>query len=252
MYISEVAKKNRDELFLNHESGLKETDPELVEFFDNFAFDEVISYGNLDTKTRLMVILSSLIAMQTLSQYKIMLNGALNIGVTPIEVKEIVYQAIPYVGIAKTYDFIYATNEVLERRGIKLPLEGQSTTTIETRFEKGLDVQKSIFGEVIDNMYKESPENQLHIQRYLSANCFGDYYTRSGLDIKMRELLTFSMILSMGGCEPQLKGHIQGNLNVGNDKEILLSTVTQLLPYIGYPRTLNAIICLNEVIPEKK
>ena len=101
-------------------------------------------------------------------------------------------------------------------------------------------------------MYKESPENQLHIQRYLSANCFGDYYTRSGLDIKMRELLTFSMILSMGGCEPQLKGHIQGNLNVGNDKEILLSTVTQLLPYIGYPRTLNAIICLNEVIPEKK
>ncbi|BFK80892.1 carboxymuconolactone decarboxylase family protein [Clostridium baratii] len=252
MYISEVAKKNRDELFLNHESGLKETDPELVEFFDNFAFDEVISYGNLDTKTRLMVILASLISMQTLSQYKIMLNGALNIGVTPIEVKEIVYQAIPYVGIAKTYDFIYATNEVLERRGIKLPLEGQSTTTIETRFEKGLDVQKSIFGEVIDNMYKESPENQLHIQRYLSANCFGDYYTRSGLDIKMRELLTFSMILSMGGCEPQLKGHIQGNLNVGNDKEILLSTVTQLLPYIGYPRTLNAIICLNEVIPEKK
>lgn len=252
MYISEVAKKNRDELFLNHESGLKETDPELVEFFDNFAFDEVISYGNLDTKTRLMVILASLISMQTLSQYKIMLNGALNIGVTPIEVKEIVYQTIPYVGIAKTYDFIYATNEVLERRGIKLPLEGQSTTTIETRFEKGLDVQKSIFGEVIDNMYKESPENQLHIQRYLSANCFGDYYTRSGLDIKMRELLTFSMILSMGGCEPQLKGHIQGNLNVGNDKEILLSTVTQLLPYIGYPRTLNAIICLNEVIPEKK
>ncbi|WP_338630477.1 carboxymuconolactone decarboxylase family protein [Clostridium baratii] len=252
MSISEVAKKNRDELFLNHESGLKETDPELVEFFDNFAFDEVISYGNLDTKTRLMVILASLISMQTLSQYKIMLNGALNIGVAPIEVKEIVYQAIPYVGIAKTYDFIYATNEVLERRGIKLPLEGQSTTTIETRFEKGLDVQKSIFGEVIDNMYKESPENQLHIQRYLSANCFGDYYTRSGLDIKMRELLTFSMILSMGGCEPQLKGHIQGNLNVGNDKETLLSTVTQLLPYIGYPRTLNAIRCLNEVISEKK
>ena len=61
-----------------------------------------------------MVILSSLIAMQTLSQYKIMLNGALNIGVTPIEVKEIVYQAIPYVGIAKTYDFIDATNECIK------------------------------------------------------------------------------------------------------------------------------------------
>jgi len=79
---------------------------------------------------------------------------------------------------------------------------------------------------------------------------FGDYYTRNGLDLKTRELLTFSILLSLGGCEPQLKGHVQGNLNVGNDKQVLLITVTQLLPYIGYPRTLNGIRCINEVIPE--
>ena len=100
-------------------------------------------------------------------------------------------------------------------------------------------------------MYQESPANQIHIQKYLSANCFGDYLTRTGIDIKTRELLTLSMLLSLGGCEPQLKGHIQGNLNVGNDKQTLLSVVTQLLPYVGYPRTLNAIRCLNEVLPEK-
>lgn len=103
---------------------------------------------------------------------------------------------------------------------------------------------------MIDKMYKESPKNQVHIQKYLSANCFGDYNTHAGLDVKTRELLTFAMILSLGGCEPQLKGHIQGNRNVGNDKETLLSVVTQLLPYLGYPRTLNAIRCLNEVMPE--
>ena len=179
-----------------------------------------------------------------------MLGDALNVGVTPIEVKEIVYQSVPYVGMAKAFDFIHATNEILESRGIKLPLESQSTTSPETRFEKGLAVQKEIFGDIIDKMYEAAPANQVHIQKYLSANCFGDYYTRKGLDIKTRELLTFSVILSLGGCEPQLKGHMQGNLNVGNDKETLLSTVTQLLPYIGYPRTLNAIACLNEVIPD--
>jgi 4-carboxymuconolactone decarboxylase len=215
--------------------------------FDNFAFDEVLSYGNLDTKTRLMVILASLIAQQTLSEYKVMLGGALNVGVTPVEVKEIVYQSVPYVGIAKAFDFIHATNEILESRGIKLPLEGQSTSSPETRLEKGLALQKEIFGDMIDTMYRESPANQLHIQRYLSANCFGDYLTRTGLDIKIRELLTFSMILSLGGCESQLKGHIQGNINIGNDKEVLLSVVTQLLPYVGYPRALNAIRCINEV-----
>ena len=247
MSISETAQKNHEELFPNHRSILKVTDPEFIEVFDNFAFDEVLSYGNLDTKTRLMVILASLIAQQTLSEYKAILGGALNVGVTPVEVKEIVYQAVPYVGIAKVFDFIHATNEILESKGIKLPLEGQSTTSTETRFEKGLAVQKEIFGDMIDKMYQESPANQLHIQKYLSANCFGDYLTRNGLDIKTRELLTFSMILSLGGCEPQLKGHIQGNLNVGNDKEVLLSIVTQLLPYVGYPRTLNAIRCLNEV-----
>jgi 4-carboxymuconolactone decarboxylase len=246
MPISETAQKNHEELFPNHESTLKVTDPELIEVFDNFAFDEVLSYGNLDTKTRLMVILASLIAQQTLSEYKVMLGGALNIGVTPIEAKEIVYQSVPYVGIAKAFDFIHATNDILESRGVRLPLEGQSTTTAETRFQKGLALSKSVFGNMIDNLYEQSPENQIHIQDYLSANCFGDYYTRTGLDIKMRELLTFSMLLSLGGCEPQLKGHITGNLNVGNDKELLLSTVTQLLPYVGYPRALNAIRCIDE------
>ena len=62
MAISETAQKNHEELFPNHKSTLKVTDPELIEVFDNFAFDEVLSYGNLDTKTRLMVILASLIA----------------------------------------------------------------------------------------------------------------------------------------------------------------------------------------------
>lgn len=197
-----------------------------------------------------MVILATMIASQAIAEYKVMLGGALNVGVTPVEVKEIVYQAVPYVGMAKVYDFIHAANEILESRGIQLPLEGQSTTTPETRFEKGLALQKAIVGDRIDQMYAESPANQLHIQKYLSANCFGDYVIRNGLDIKTRELLTVSMLLSLGGCEPQLKGHIQTNLNIGNDKETLLSVFTQLVPYIGYPRTLNAIRCLNDVIPE--
>jgi 4-carboxymuconolactone decarboxylase len=250
MNISETALKNHEVLFPNRKSTLMVTDPELIEVFDNFAFDEVLGYGNLDTRTRLMVILASMIANQALGEYKVMLGGALNVGVTPVEVKEIVYQAVPYVGMSKVYDYIHATNEILGSRGIKLPVEGQSTTSSESRLEKGLAVQKAIFGETIGKMYQDSPANQIHIQEYLSANCFGDYLTRTGMGIKTRELLTFSMLLSLGGCEPQLKGHIQGNLNIGNDKEKLLSVITQLLPYVGYPRTLNAIRCLNEIVPE--
>lgn len=252
MNITETANTNHKELFPNHKSTLKETDPEFIELFDNFAFDEVLANSHLDTKTRVMMILGSTIGSQALGEYKVMVGAALNVGVTAVEIKEILYQSVPYVGIAKAFDFLHATNEMLQSHGIKLPLERQSTTTHETRFEKGLEAQKAIFGDLIDTMYKESLTNQLHIQKLLSANCFGDYYTRNGLDLKTRELLTFCIILSLGGCEPQLKGHVQGNLNVGNDKQILLDTVTQLLPYVGYPRTLNALRCINEVAPENK
>jgi 4-carboxymuconolactone decarboxylase len=251
MSISETALKNHEALFPNRKSKLMETDPELIEAFDNFAFDEVLQYGNLDTRTRLMVILASMIACQAVAEYKVMLGGALNVGVTPVEAKEIVYQAVPYVGMSKVYDFIHATNEILESRGVKLPLEGQAATMPETRFEKGFALQKAMIGaERIDKMYADAPANQIHIQKYLSANCFGDYVARSGIDLQSRELLTFSMLLALGGCEPQLKGHIQTNVNVGNDKQTMLSVVTQLLPYVGYPRTLNAIRCINEVLPD--
>ncbi|MEH1943068.1 MAG: carboxymuconolactone decarboxylase family protein [Nostoc sp.] len=248
--ISEAAHKHHEELFPNHKSTLKITDPELIEIFDNFAFDEVIVLSKFDTKTRVMLILASIVGSQAVSEYKVMVGAALNVGVTPIEVKEILYQAVPYVGMAKAFDFVHATNEVMSSRGIKLPLEGQSTTSPETRYDKGLAVQKAIFGETIDQMYERSPKDQLHIQKFLSANCFGDYYTRNGVDIKVRELITLSILIALGGVESQIKGHIQGNLNVGNGKDILLDLITQLLPWVGYPRTLNALKCLNEVATE--
>jgi len=55
----------------------------------------------------------------------------------------------------------------------------------------------------------------------------------------------------LGGTDSRVKGHVQGNVNVGNDKQTLLAVTTQLLPYIGYPRTLNAVTCINEIIPDK-
>ena len=177
-----------------------------------------------------------------------MLFGALNVGVTPVEMKEIVCQAVPYVGMAKVFDFIHATNEVFTERGVQLPRPGQSTTTPETRAEIGLEVQKHIVGdEVVEQLYASAPTDQQHIQRLLSANCFGDHLTRAGIDIPTRELITFSMLVALGGCDPQVKGHVSANLHVGNDCAKLIDVLTQLLPFIGYPRTLNGFRAIVEV-----
>jgi 4-carboxymuconolactone decarboxylase len=246
MTISKEAQCEHDALFPSHKSTLKVTDPEFIELFDNWALGEVPRYGVLDVKTRLMLQLAALIACQSVNEYRVMMGAALNVGVTPVEIKEIVYQAVPYLGLAKAFDFLHATNEVLEARGIPLPLPPQSTTNRENRLEKGLAAQRRVFGDRIEQMYAQSPKDQLHVQQYLSANCFGDYYTRTVLDLKARELLTFAFLASLGGCEQQLAGHISGNLAVGNDRPVLLSAITQLLPFIGYPRTLNAIRIINE------
>src|SRR6476469_10061325 len=110
---NEQAQKNHDELSPGHVSTRAVTDPELIEVFDNFAFDEVLQHGSLDARTRLMVQLAAMIASKALREYRVMLGAALTVGVTPIEIKEIVYQAVPYVGMAKVFDFIHTTNDVL-------------------------------------------------------------------------------------------------------------------------------------------
>src|SRR3982751_3904555 len=88
---NEQARKNHEELFPGHVSTLAVTDPELIEVFDNFAFDEVLRESRLDTRTRLMIQFASLIACQALREYRVMLGAALAVGITPVEIKEIVY-----------------------------------------------------------------------------------------------------------------------------------------------------------------
>jgi 4-carboxymuconolactone decarboxylase len=250
MAISDTARKAHDQLFPDHVSTLAVSDPELIEVFDNFAFDEALAHCSLDVSTRLMVQLASLIAVGAAAEYRVMLGAALTVGVTPAEAKEIVYQAVPYIGMGRVFDFIHVTNDVLTQRSVQLPLEGQSTTSPQTRAERGLAVQRQIVGaERLDHMYAEAAEDEAHFQRFLSANCFGDYLARGGLDLKTRELLTFAMLVSLGGADPQARGHVAANLNVGNDRQALLNVITAVLPFVGYPRALNALAAVNQVAP---
>jgi 4-carboxymuconolactone decarboxylase len=248
---NDAATAAHERLFPGHVSTLAVTDPELIEYFDNFAFDEVLRHtGEVDERTRLMTQLAAMIAVGGVTEYRVMLGAALTVGVTPVEAKEIVYQAVPYAGMARVFDFLHATNDVLTDRGIELPLEGQSTTSPDTRMEQGLAVQKRIVGEkAVDAMDANAPADEQHIQQFLSGNCFGDHYTRTGIDVPTRELLTFAMLAALGGADAQVKGHVAANLNVGNDRAALLAVLTGLLPFIGYPRTLNALAAIDATTP---
>jgi 4-carboxymuconolactone decarboxylase len=244
--ITENAKKYNEKMFPGYVSKFLETDPEFIELFDNFTFDEVVNNDDLDDRARMMVILATLLGCQGLEEFKAMLPAALNFGVTPVEAKEIVYQAVAYLGIGRVFPFLHAANDVLTARGIKLPLPSQATTTAENRLTAGIQAQVDIFGEHMKDFWKSGPEESRHINHWLADNCFGDYYTRGGLDYKQREMITFCFLAAQGGCEPQLTSHADANMRIGNDKGFLIKVISQCLPFIGYPRSLNALRCINE------
>lgn len=183
MAITENAKQYHERMFPGYVSKFLETDPEFIERFDNFAFDEVVNSDDLDDRTRMMAILATLIGCQGIDEFKAMAPAALNFGVTPVEVKEIVYQAVAYLGIGRVFPFLHTVNDVLAARGVALPLPCQAATTTENRLEAGIQAQVDIFGDGMKEFYKSGPEESRHINRWLADNCFGDYYTRTGLDI---------------------------------------------------------------------
>jgi 4-carboxymuconolactone decarboxylase len=252
MAISEFAKKYHEKMFPDSVSELSKTDPEFIELFDNFAFDEVIrmplaeGQERMDDRTRFMAYLAVLIGCQGIDEFRCMLPAALNMGVMPVEIKEIVYQATAYLGIGRVFPFLKAVNHFFRERGIPLPLEGQATVTAQSRREAGTQAQVEIFGEEMRDFWQSGPEDSRHIHLWLAQNCFGDYYTRTGLDYRQREMITFCFILAQGGCEAQLLGHARGNMNVGNYEAFLIQLISQCLPFIGYPRTLNALAVIRQ------
>ncbi len=248
MAMSKKAQEYHERMFPGYVSDFLRTDPEFIEQFDNFAFDEVVNEDGqqLDDKTRFIAILAVLIGSSSVDEFRGMAKAALNFDVTPVEIKEIVYQAVDYLGIGRVFPFLKASNEVLESMGISLPLEGQSTTTTENRYEKGEEAQIAIFGESMRGYGERGPEESRHINKWLVDNCFGDIYTRTGLDYKQREMITFCFLYAQGGCEPQLAAHTAANLRLGNDKAFLIKVISNCVPFMGYPRTLNALRIINE------
>ena len=227
----------------------------------------------LDDETRYMSILASLIGCQGVDAYKVIVAKALDSGLSPMVIKEIVYQSVDYLGMGRVWPFLVATNVVMEAKGIELPLldstrtkQGRLGMTKQERLEKAasdepetasagaeaaeeekLAEQAGIFEEHMKEVWKDS-----HINKWLKENYFGNDYPGSRLPLAKRELVTFCFLFSQGGCDMQVVAHAKGNMKIGNDKELLMRVISQSLPYIGYPRCLNAVNCVNEAERQMK
>lgn len=248
-----TAETNRAKWLGDTPSPLAETDPELAAMRDRLVYGEILDQGTLDARQAALVTLAALTASQALAPLEAQAGAALRVGASAADIRETLYQCAPYVGFPRVEAALAVLNPVLKAHGAALPLEKQATVDEKTRLADGIAVQKKIFGgEHIDALRANAPEGQKAvIANYLSAFCFGDLYTRRVLDLKMRELVTFSAIVALGGCDPQARAHAAANVNVGNSKQNLVDALAVMLPLIGFPRTLNGLAAVNAAVPEQ-
>ena len=205
-----------------------------------------------DERMRTLIAVASLTAQDEDEVLSRVALDALKKGASPLELREAAVQAMAYSGLPTTIRAINVIARACAAAGKTFPTETSATVTDADRFEKGLAVQKSIFGAGIDAMHKNAKADERALMvDLLSGYCFGDTYTRTGLPLKERELLTFVGIASMGGCEPQVKAHALGNLALGTTRSELIDAIVVMVPLIGFPKALNALAMVNEAAPAK-
>lgn len=231
------------ELFGDMELDLNGQSPDFVDIMNNFIYGDVYHQSDLLTvEERELVTLVTLTTQQSYELLKQHAVGALNAGLTPEEVMEAVIHCSPYVGMATTYDAVSAVADAFEENGTELPLPSQTMVSDEERYAAGAAAQNQLFG------LNPQPGTD-DITDYVTAWCFGDFYTRGSLPIETHEMLTMCILANMG--VQQFGGHVRGTYNAGYSKEKILAIVAQMMPYMGTPRTLNAVSTVNEILPDE-
>jgi 4-carboxymuconolactone decarboxylase len=121
----------------------------------------------------------------------------------------------------------------------------------ETPRQRGERLLRQIDGDkVADNLVRGYQEIAPDFVRYLIEFAFGEVYAREG-DLRQRELVAIASLATMGGCDPQLETHVHGAFNVGLSEAEVVEAVMTLIPYVGFPKTLNAIAVVKRVIEKR-
>ena len=242
----EVCKQNYRTLFGGEALTGRGTDPEMMDILQKFIFGEVFQTGNLTLKQREMITCVTLTTMQTLPQLKAHAGAALNVGVTPEELREVMYLTAPFIGFPKMLNAVSTVNEVFQERGISLPLNRQGTVTEDTRHATGKAIQDKLYPGGIASVMEGLPGDMgQNVERYLTDYFFGEIYSRGALDLPTRELLGYCVLTALE-AESQLHSHYHGNINAGNMPETLTAAVIQCLPYVGFPAAIKALRIIRQ------
>jgi 4-carboxymuconolactone decarboxylase len=238
-------------------NSLNEISPDLVKYMIEYCFGDVYSRDELDLKSKEIAVVAALTALGNAQpQLKVHINGALNVGCTINDVKEIILQMSGYSGFPTAINAMNALKEVLkerEKQGIKDNVGNEATNEISSmdRYEVGVKELSELDSnqvEILEMAYNEFSPDLVK----LVIHSYADIIARNNFNKKYRQIATIAALTALGNAKPQLKFHINAGLNVGLTVEDIKEIMILMTVYAGFPSAINGTNILKEVLAERK
>ncbi|WP_069163926.1 carboxymuconolactone decarboxylase family protein [Nocardia altamirensis] len=232
--------------------SLADIAPDLGRLTVEFGYGDILSRQGLTLRQRQLATVGALAALGNAApQLRFHLDGALNVGVTRTEIVETLIHASVYAGFPAALNGLTVAREVFAAR-TDLPAEPPAPSAPEgDRFARGSAALTEIDGHAGEQVVAALQDIAPDFARLLTEFAFGDIYSRPGLDLKSRELVTVAMCTALG-VAPQLGVHIHGLLNVGGTEQEVVEVLIQMAGYAGFPAALNGITVARAVFAERK
>lgn len=235
--------------------GLADLAPDLATLAIRFVYGEIYPRPGLDLRSRQLVTVAALAARgNARPQLKFHIAAALNAGCTSNEIVETLQHLVVYAGFPVGLNGVFAAREVFHERGcghVPLPCGAAPGADIQARFQAGWQALQEIDGHAGEQVIASLDGLAPDLARFIIEFAFGDIYTRPGLSLVQRELVTLAALAALGTAVPQFKVHVHGLLNVGGTRQMLVESLIHLAAYAGFPVALNALQAAREVLDER-
>lgn len=234
---------------------MRDVAPDLAKFAIEFVYGDLYSRSALPLRERQLATVAALAAMgNTESQLRFHIAGALNVGCSPAEVVELMIHLVVYAGFPAALNGTTVAKAVFQARGLEAtPRATPSDATLPdpSRYTAGWSCMNEVDGHLGEKVINSMKEVAPDLGRFIVEFAFGDIYTRPGLDLFARELVTVAALTAMGNAPAQLKVHMNGFLNVGGTAAQLVEIVTHIAGYAGFPRAISGALAAKEVMAER-
>lgn len=222
--------------------------PGYADWMDEVAYGGVWSRPGLGHKDRMICTLATLSVLQRLDALSGMVRAALDLDMTPRLILEVFMHVGLYAGFPTTEASAARAQQVFAERGLRVPSEPARADSNEALDARGRDVMAMLHGERGNQGYA-APGNAITGALYPSAvrYGYGELWSRPGLEHRERMLCAIAAFTTMG-LEGQLRKFAQSALNVRLGRDEIVEAVIQTAPYGGFPRALNGLAILSEVL----